>query len=165
MKIQGKFFILMLSVTSLCLRFHTYNIGTVPASCFPGGSEVKNPPTNAADACSVPGWGRSPGRGNGNPLQYSCLGKEEPGGLRSTGSQDSAMTQHLNHHLHQLSCKVFISIKWSNVFEALLSWLCWLTVQWVINASTTIFFSLFSDSSVSYILSDGQSPKECLIQY
>ena len=34
---------------------------------------VKNPPTNAEDTGSVPGLGRSPGEGNGNPLQYSCL--------------------------------------------------------------------------------------------
>ena len=44
---------------------------------FPGGSVVKNPPANAGDAGdvgSVPGLGRSPGVGNGNPVQYSSLG-------------------------------------------------------------------------------------------
>ena len=41
---------------------------------LPGGSVVKNPPTTAEDAGSIPGLGRSPGEGNGNPLQYSCLG-------------------------------------------------------------------------------------------
>ena len=41
---------------------------------FPGGSVVKNPPANAEDADSIPGSWRSPGEGNGNPLQYSCLG-------------------------------------------------------------------------------------------
>ena len=43
---------------------------------FPGGSVVKNPPANAGDARdagSIPGSERSPGVGNGNPLQYSCL--------------------------------------------------------------------------------------------
>ena len=43
---------------------------------FPSGSVVKNPPANAAaegDVISIPGWGRSPGEGNGNSLQYSCL--------------------------------------------------------------------------------------------
>ena len=40
---------------------------------FPGGSVVKNPPANARDAGLIPGSGRSPGEGNGNPLQYSCL--------------------------------------------------------------------------------------------
>ena len=43
---------------------------------FPGGSVVKNLPANAGDigdAGLIPGSERSPGRGNGNPLQYSCL--------------------------------------------------------------------------------------------
>ena len=40
---------------------------------FPGGSVVKNPHVNAGDPGSVPGLGRSPGEGNGNPLQYYCL--------------------------------------------------------------------------------------------
>ena len=35
---------------------------------------VKNLPANAGDSGSVPGLGRSPGEGSGNPLQYSCLG-------------------------------------------------------------------------------------------
>ena len=40
---------------------------------FPGGSEVKASARNAGDLGSIPGLGRSPGEGNGNPLQYSCL--------------------------------------------------------------------------------------------
>ena len=40
---------------------------------FPGGSEVKASACNAGDLGSIPGLGRSPGEGNGNPLQYSCL--------------------------------------------------------------------------------------------
>ena len=39
-----------------------------------GDSVVKNPPASEGVAGSIPGWGRSPGGGNGNPLQYSCLG-------------------------------------------------------------------------------------------
>ena len=42
--------------------------------CYPGGSTVKNPPANAGARGSIPGWGRSPGESNGNPLQYSYLG-------------------------------------------------------------------------------------------
>ena len=38
-----------------------------------GGSEVKASASNAGDQGSIPGSGRSPGEGNGNPLQYSCL--------------------------------------------------------------------------------------------
>ena len=44
--------------------------------CFPGGTVVKNLPANAGgarDTDPIPGSGRSPGVGNGNPLQYSCL--------------------------------------------------------------------------------------------
>ena len=40
---------------------------------FPGGSVVKNPPANEGDP--IAGSGRPPGKGNGNPLQYSCLEK------------------------------------------------------------------------------------------
>ena len=40
---------------------------------FPGDAEVNNPSANAGDADLIPGWGRSPGEGHGNPLQYSCL--------------------------------------------------------------------------------------------
>ena len=39
----------------------------------PGGSEVKASACNAGDMGSIPRLGRSPGEGNGNPLQYSCL--------------------------------------------------------------------------------------------
>ena len=41
--------------------------------CFPGGSVVKNLPANAGDAGLIPGSRRSPGEGNGVPLQYSWL--------------------------------------------------------------------------------------------
>ena len=61
---------------------------------FPGGSVVKkkkkNLAVNAGDAGSILGSGRSPGEGNGNPLQYSCWEipwTEEPGGLQSMGLQ------------------------------------------------------------------------------
>ena len=40
---------------------------------FPGGSVVENPPASAGDAGLIPGLGRSPGKGNDNPLKYSCL--------------------------------------------------------------------------------------------
>ena len=50
---------------------------------FPGGAVVENPPTNAlatGDGDLIPGSGRSPGVGNGNPLQYSCLENPVDGG-------------------------------------------------------------------------------------
>ena len=40
---------------------------------FSGSSLVKNPLRDAEDSDSIPGWGRPPGEGNGNPLQYSCI--------------------------------------------------------------------------------------------
>ena len=66
---------------------HTNKMG------FPGGLVIKNPPASAGatgDIGSIPGSKRSPGEGNGNPLQYSCLENpwtEESGELQSMGSQ------------------------------------------------------------------------------
>ena len=59
---------------------------------FPGGSEVKASAWNEGEPGSIPGFGTSPGEGNGNPLQYSCLenpieGGAWSGGLQSIGSQ------------------------------------------------------------------------------
>ena len=41
---------------------------------FPGGTVLENPPANAGDSGLIPGSGRFPEKGNGNPFQYSCLG-------------------------------------------------------------------------------------------
>ena len=49
---------------------------------LPGGSVAKNPPANSEDLGSISGWGRSPGEGNGNTLQYSCLGNPIDRGTR-----------------------------------------------------------------------------------
>ena len=71
---------------------------------------VKNPLVNAGDikdVGAIPGLGRFPGKGHGNPLQYSCMGNpwtEEPGGLQSIGLQ-SVTTEQLTHthtHIHRL---------------------------------------------------------------
>ena len=47
---------------------------------FPGGAMVKNPPANAGDVGSIPGSERSPGEGNGNPLQYYRISWTEEAG-------------------------------------------------------------------------------------
>ena len=47
---------------------------------FPGGSEVKASACNVGDLGSISGSGSSPGEGNGNPLQYSCLENPKDGG-------------------------------------------------------------------------------------
>ena len=44
----------------------------------------KNMPASAGDAGSIPGWGRFPGGGHGNPLQYSCLGSPMEGAWQDT---------------------------------------------------------------------------------
>ena len=72
--------------------------------CFPGGSDGKESPCNAGDLVSIPGLGRSPGRGHGNPLQYSCL--ENPPEQRSLaayspwGPKESDMTERLGAAQH-----------------------------------------------------------------
>ena len=58
---------------------------------------------NVGDPGSIPRSGRSPGEGDGNPLQYSCLESpwtENPGRLQSTGSQESDTTEWLHFHFY-----------------------------------------------------------------
>ena len=63
--------------------FYTKNKFTTHSEhCFPGSAGVKNLPANARDMGSIPGLGRSSGGGNGNPLQYSCLGNTMDKGAR-----------------------------------------------------------------------------------
>ena len=57
----------VLRVFGVCL------IHTLISLRFPGGSEVKASASDVGDPGSIPGLGRSPGEGNGNPPQYSCL--------------------------------------------------------------------------------------------
>ena len=54
-------------------EFNSFSHTPFPCLGVPGGSVVKNPPANVGDPGLIPGSGRSPGEGNGNPLQYSCL--------------------------------------------------------------------------------------------
>ena len=53
--------------------FKNYAKSTLPVWGFPGASVVKNLPANAGDTGLIPGSERSPGEGNGDPLQCSCL--------------------------------------------------------------------------------------------
>ena len=59
----------------------------------PGGTDGKENACNAGDPSLIPGSGRSPGRGHGNPLQYSYL-------ENSTGVTESDMTEGLRTHTH-----------------------------------------------------------------
>ena len=73
---------------------------------FPGDSDGKESACNAGDLGSIPGLGRSPRGGHGNPLQYSCL--ENPHGQRSLagyslrGCKESDMTERLSTHTQLL---------------------------------------------------------------
>ena len=55
---------------------------------FPGGSEVKASACNVGDLGSIPWLGRSPGEGNGNPLQYSCLVGYSPRGHKQSDTTE-----------------------------------------------------------------------------
>ena len=55
---------------------------SIVSKCSPVGSSVKNLPANAWAVGWIPGLGRSPGEGNGNPLQYSCLENQDRGAWR-----------------------------------------------------------------------------------
>ena len=67
---------------------------------------VKNTPTNAGDMNSIPGSGRYPGEGNGNPLQFSCLGNPmDRGAWQITvhgGHKELDMTEQLSLHSETL---------------------------------------------------------------
>ena len=85
---------------------------------FPGGSHGKESACSAGDQGSIPGSGRSPREGHGNPLQYSFLESSidgELGGLQSMGSQRVDMTEQLTHthththtHIHRLILAVVL---------------------------------------------------------
>ena len=71
---------------------------------FLGGSVVKNPSANAGDIGLIRGSGRSPGEGNGNPLQYSCLENPIDGGTwlgyNPWGHKESDTTERLHSLTH-----------------------------------------------------------------
>ena len=74
----------------------------MPYQDFPLSSVGKESVCNAGDPASIPGSGRSPGEGNGNPLQYSCLENpmdRDAWGLQSMGLQESNTTERLSTHM------------------------------------------------------------------
>ena len=87
---------------------------------FPGDSDSKASAYNAGDPGSIPGSGRAPGKGNGNPLQYSCLEKSH--GWRSLVSyspwdhKESDTTERL-HSLTELGWR-----KPSSLFSSASNW-------------------------------------------
>ena len=73
---------------------------------FPGGSVVKNLPANAGDAGSNPESGRFSGEGNGNPLQYSCLGKSHGQRGLEGYSPWGHKEQDTTEHTHTRDCNL-----------------------------------------------------------
>ena len=67
---------------------------------FPGGSDGKESACSAGDLGSIPESGRSPGEGNGNPLQYSCLENSMDIGAWH-GVAESDMTEQVTHNIIQ----------------------------------------------------------------
>ena len=110
---RGKMLVLLaivskkLDILSFHVALHSYILSL-------GASQVaivvKNLPANAGDIRDVnliPGLGRSPGIGNGNPLQYSCLENSmEPGSYSPWGRKESDTTEHIHvsGDLHSTSC-------------------------------------------------------------
>ena len=76
----------------------------VPKQGFPGGAEVKASACNVGDLGLISGSGRSPGEGNGNPLQYSCLENPMDGGAWwatvHRSQRESDTTERLHFHFH-----------------------------------------------------------------
>ena len=90
----SEFFVYYITLLYLLVHYLGFYIYSSTEG-FPGGSDDKESACNAGDLGLIPGLGRSPGEGNGNPLQYSCL--ENPMdrgafGLQFMRSQDSDMT-------------------------------------------------------------------------
>ena len=111
---------------SLKTNYNTNNHALHNQRGVPDGAVVKNPPATAGDTGdggSIPGSGRAPGVGNGNPLQCSCLenSTEEPGRLHAHGvAKQSDTTKptytyihtHTHTHTHTRSKrKIFYSLK------------------------------------------------------
>ena len=106
---------------------------------FPGGSVVENPPANAGDVRDIgliPGSGRSPGGGNGNRLQSSCLQDPMDRGAWQTTVQGVSgnQTQLKQHGMHAMSMYIYIhlsyiyasSIYQSRISRLSISYLCYL---------------------------------------
>ena len=75
---------------------------------FPGGSDGEESTRSAGDPVSIPGLGRSPGEGNGNPLQYSCLENPMDRGVWQAtvhGVTESDTTEWLSLSLQIFYCK------------------------------------------------------------
>ena len=107
---------------------------------FPGGPEVKASASKVGDLGSIPGWGRSPGEGNGNPLQYSCLENPMEGGAWQVAVHGVAKSQtrlsYFTFTFHFLNAFYLETIPRQQPYQLL-----------SLNSSGSFFFSLRDQSS------------------
>ena len=109
---------------------------------FPGSSDGKDSACNVGDQSSIPGLGRSPGEGNGNPLQYSCLENpwtEKLSGLQLMGSQRVR---------HNWANKYFDIVKCKTYYVLRAMWENWSTARY---RSQKWLFKCKTDREVKYI--------------
>ena len=124
---------------SLPWNIHSLSLNTYYVAASAGDTVLKNSPADAGGAGvpgSIPGSGRSPGGGNGNPLQYSCLENSMDmdihsamvGGLQSMGLQrvrhDRANTRtHTHTHTHRPWAKHSTHIASFNLLRSMRRWM------------------------------------------
>ena len=85
---------------------------------FPGGSVVKNLPAKAGDTGSIPGLGKSPGGGDGNPLQYPCL--KNPMGRGAWRATVHRVTKsQLHKHAQWFINQIFLSLAYKKLILSL----------------------------------------------
>ena len=77
---------------------------------FPGGSDSKESPCNAGDLGLIPGLGRPPGEGNGNPLQYSCLENPMDSGTWRATVHGVAKESDTTEHAHMAKNKILFGL-------------------------------------------------------
>ena len=110
------------SQTSFHVSFtSTYHLNMV----FLGGSDNKESACNAEDSGFIPGLEKSPGEGNGYPLQYSCLGN--PMDREAWQAMPSMGSQRVRHDLANKpppSLKYLLSLKFHHLFLLLHQWMC-----------------------------------------
>ena len=100
--------------TMLCVNYISGKLGEKNIGGFPGGAVEKNPFANAEDARDVgstAGSGRSPGVGNGSPLQYSCLENPMDRGARWSDCPSDCRVRH--NWAHSTTTAMFFTISFS----------------------------------------------------
>ena len=117
----------------------------------------KESASNTGDESSIPGLGRSPGEGNGNPLQYSCLGNPmDTGAWQATVHRVTKSQTPMTHRLNNMSH--LVSINWIVVAGAvhLLSHVRLFATSWTeacqASPSFTIYWSLFKPMSIELVM-------------